>query len=138
MRACHDDDHRTLSIGELVRISGVSHDTLRFYEREGLLPSPPRDGGGRRRYDPRMVDQLQVIRALRDVGFPLERIRSLLSAKSENTTARSRVAAARAALAELDSALDEQQARIDAARTVISEWRAELDSGEPWPDTPLV
>lgn len=87
----------SLPIGEVSRLSGVSPDALRFYEREGLLPAVPRSSGGARRYDPAVLDQLRVITALRGIGFGLAEVRDLLGAKT-SPTVRGRVAAARASL----------------------------------------
>lgn len=130
-------DQRLLGIGEVARRSGVSVDTLRFYEREGLIPHPDRDSGGRRRFDTGVLDQLAVIRALRQVGVPLADVRDLLQSRGEGGTVAARVAAARASLERLDTQLDHTQARVDAARGVVRGWLAELDAGEPWPETPI-
>ncbi|MBB5830708.1 MerR family transcriptional regulator [Brachybacterium aquaticum] len=127
----------SLPIGEVARRSGLSPDALRFYEREGLLPPPERTGGGARRYDSAALDQLRVITALRAVGFSLDQVRTLLTAKSGTTTVRARIEAARAALDELDAALDEKERALAEARAQLRSWREELDSGEPWPDTPI-
>lgn len=97
----------SLPIGEVARRSGLSPDALRFYEREGLLPPLERTGGRARRYDSAALDQLRVVTALRAVGFSLDQVRTLLAAKSGTSTVRARVEAARAALDELDAALDE-------------------------------
>lgn len=126
----------SLPIGEVSRLSGVSPDALRFYEREGLLPAVPRSSGGARRYDPAVLDQLRVITALRGIGFGLAEVRDLLGAKT-SPTVRGRVAAARASLERMDELLDEKECRLVDARTQLASWRAELDAGEPWPDTPL-
>lgn len=127
----------SLPIGEVSRQSGLSPDTLRYYEREGLLPAPTRTSGGARRYDASILDQLHVITALRTVGFSLAQVRELLAAKEGTSTVRERIAAARSALDSLDAALDVKERELAAARERLREWRAELDSGEPWPDTPV-
>ncbi len=126
----------SLPIGEVARRSGLSHDALRYDEREGLLPVPERTTGGAQRYDESALDQLRVITALRAVGFFLDHVRTLLAAKSGTSTVRARVEA-RAALDELDAALDEKERALGEARAQLRSWREELDAGEPWPDTPL-
>lgn len=127
----------SLHIGEASRRSGLSPDALRYYEREGLLPSTSRDGSGARLFDDSALDQLAVITSLRAVGFSLAQVRQLLGAKEGTRTVRERVAAARAALDTLDAALDEKERELAAAREHLRSWRSELDSGEPWPDTLL-
>ena len=120
----------SLPIGEVSRRSGLSADALRYYEREGLIPAPDRTLGGARRYEESTLDQLQVITALREVGFSLEQVRGMLAAKTETRTVRERIDAARAAIDRLEAALEDKE-------RMLLEARAELDSGEPWPDTPL-
>lgn len=126
-----------LRIGEVSRRSGLSPDALRYYEREGLLPPTTRDSAGARRYDESVLDQLSVITSLRAVGFSLAQVRQVLGVKKGTSTPKERVDAARAALDTLDAALDEKGRELAAARAHLRSWRAELDSGEPWPDTPL-
>jgi MerR family transcriptional regulator, redox-sensitive transcriptional activator SoxR len=66
-----------LNIGELAEKVGIRTSAIRFYESAGLLPKPPRQSGWRR-YDPSILDRLQVILAAREVGFSIEEIRTLL------------------------------------------------------------
>jgi MerR family mercuric resistance operon transcriptional regulator len=70
---------RGLSIGELARASGVGVETIRFWERGGLLPAPPRSPSGRRLYGPEAVERLRFVRHARALGFPLEEVRTLLA-----------------------------------------------------------
>lgn len=53
-------------------------ETIRYYERIGLLPKPPRTGGGHRLYDREQVKRLTFIRRTRELGFSLDEIRALL------------------------------------------------------------
>jgi MerR family transcriptional regulator, redox-sensitive transcriptional activator SoxR len=66
-----------LNIGELADKVGLRTSAIRFYESVGLLPKPPRRSGWRR-YDPSILDRLQVIQAAREVGFSIDEIRTLL------------------------------------------------------------
>lgn len=68
-----------LSIGELSRRTGVKRPTIRYYEQIEILPEPDRNGGNQRLYDQSTVDRLTFIRHARELGFPLEAIRDLLS-----------------------------------------------------------
>lgn len=127
----------SLLIGEVAALSGLSHDTLRYYEREGLIPAPDRDAAGRRRYTEAVLDLLQVVDALRRAGFTLAQVSSVLDVKARTRTTRGRTDAMREALQLLEQDLDQRTAAIEDARELLSAWRGELDAGEPWPDTPL-
>jgi DNA-binding transcriptional MerR regulator len=67
------------SIGQLHRVSGVSSDTLRYYERIGLLPSIARNSGGQRRYSERDLARLRFIRRAQTMNFTLDEISDLLA-----------------------------------------------------------
>ena len=69
---------KEFSIGELSRVTGVKVPTIRYYEDIGLMAEAPRTEGGQRRYSPRARDRLGFIAHARDMGFPLEAIRSLI------------------------------------------------------------
>lgn len=69
---------KPLTIGVLARESGVNLETIRFYERSGLLPEPQRSLSGYRHYQEQDVRRLRFIRRGRELGFSLEEIRSLL------------------------------------------------------------
>lgn len=69
----------TLSIGALSRETGCKVQTIRYYEQVGLMPAPARSEGNQRRYDQSHLDRLSFIRHSRELGFPLEAIRELLS-----------------------------------------------------------
>ena len=73
---------RSLSIGELARASGVGVETIRFWERAGLLPAPPRSPSGRRLFGPEAVERLRFVRHARALGFPLEEVRTVLAMAS--------------------------------------------------------
>jgi MerR family transcriptional regulator, mercuric resistance operon regulatory protein len=65
--------------GELAQRSGCNIETVRFYEKHGLLPAPPRSAGGHRDYAPEHLKRLIFIRRSRELGFTLEAVRRLLS-----------------------------------------------------------
>lgn len=68
-----------LSIGKLSAATGVKVPTIRYYEQIGLLPEAERSAGNQRLYAPKAQERLGFIRHARDLGFPLEAIRELLS-----------------------------------------------------------
>jgi DNA-binding transcriptional MerR regulator len=67
------------SIGDLSRETGCKVQTIRYYEKIGMMPEPARTSGNQRRYDCRHVERLAFIRHSRQLGFPLEAVRDLLS-----------------------------------------------------------
>ncbi|KIT14818.1 redox-sensitive transcriptional activator SoxR [Jannaschia aquimarina] len=69
---------RELSIGQVADRTGLSISQIRFYEGEGLI-SPPRDGGGRRRFPRAELRRLSFIRVAQRLGLPLRRIRAALA-----------------------------------------------------------
>ena len=67
-----------LTIGRLARQSGVNLETIRYYERIGLMPEPGRTEGGHRLYEEPHRRRLTFIRRARELGFTIEAIRALL------------------------------------------------------------
>lgn len=70
------DKHMT--IGELARGTQTKVETVRFYEKSGLLPAPGRTSGNYRAYGPEHLSRLSFIRRSRDLGFSLDQVRTLL------------------------------------------------------------
>jgi len=68
-----------LTIGRLAFHSGVNIETIRYYERIGLVPAPPRSAGGHRHYAAADLARLAFIRRGRELGFSLDEIKSLLT-----------------------------------------------------------
>ncbi|MEV7123919.1 MerR family transcriptional regulator [Kitasatospora griseola] len=67
-----------LRTGQVAEAAGVNIQTLRYYERRGLLPEPDRSPGGHRLYDDQAVTVLRVIKAAQRLGFTLEEVAELL------------------------------------------------------------
>lgn len=67
-----------LKIGEVAKRSNVGIETIRYYERQGLLAEPARRPSGYRQYDESVVSRLQFIRNAKELGFTLAEIRELL------------------------------------------------------------
>ena len=70
-------------IGRLSEETGVHIETISYYEKIGLVPKPPRSDGGRRLYDGGAIQRLRFIRRARDLGFPLDDVRSLMGLATE-------------------------------------------------------
>src|SRR3954470_3521522 len=82
-----------IRIGQLAARSGVSRDTIRFYERAGLLPKPRRTATRHRIYDEKSAEQIRFIRRAQDLGLTLDDIRQLIELRnSESPMAGRRVA----------------------------------------------
>lgn len=72
-------------IGKLAEAAGVGRDTIRYYERTGLLPAPGRTAAGYRLYSDGDLERLNFIRASQELGFTLEQARQLLTLKASDT-----------------------------------------------------
>lgn len=70
---------RPISIGKVAAQTGCHRETIRFYEKEALLPNPERTEGGHRLYTEEMVKRLVFIRRARELGFSMIDVRQLLS-----------------------------------------------------------
>lgn len=103
-------DDRGLSIGQLAGAAGVGVETVRFYERKGLLPEPPRRRSGYRRYPPDAVARVRFIRRAKDLGFTLREVAELLALRVDpdktcadvRALARDKIANVEAKLRELE------------------------------------
>ena len=121
-----------LSVGQLASRAGVRVDTVRYYERAGLLPRPRRTGGDHRRYGPADVDRLLFSRGARRLGLRLAEIRELVQARDAGTCP---CAPAEALLREHVGEIDREIARLTALRAELSRMVAGLTaSSGPCPD----
>ncbi|OAX54890.1 Hg(II)-responsive transcriptional regulator [Xanthomonas graminis] len=68
----------TLTIGAFAKAAGVNVETIRFYQRKGLLPEPDRPIGGVRRYGPADVDRVKFVKSAQRLGFNLDEVAQLL------------------------------------------------------------
>ncbi len=74
---------KSLTIGEFAKRAGVGVETVRFYERQGLLKEPPRRPSGHRAYPEAEATRLAFIRRAKDLGFSLAEIKELLSLRAD-------------------------------------------------------
>ena len=74
-----------LKIGEIAKLSGVSVETVRFYERRGLIEEPPRTESGYRQYSRSTANRILFIKRTQELGFTLKEIKELLKIASNNT-----------------------------------------------------
>ena len=82
---------KNLTIGKVASESGVGVETVRFYEREGLLTQPARRPSGYRQYEPEVVARLRFIKQAQRLGFTLREIKELLALKLDPDATRKQV-----------------------------------------------
>lgn len=116
-----------LTIGKLAAAAGVGVETIRFYQRRGLLKTPTRDMGVRR-YGREDLRRLQFIRRSQAAGFTLEQIRELMDLDA--TEDRSR---AHALASERIAALDARIAELEQARDALRSLAEDCGSGSSGP-----
>lgn len=114
----------TLSIGEMARATGTKVETIRYYERIGLLPPPARTDGNYRAYARHHLERLSFIRRGRDLGFSLDAVRELLRLSDDperpcaevDHIARTHLAEVERKLADLTTLHGELRRHIDQCR----------------------
>lgn len=105
-------DATQLRVGQLARLAAASVDTLRYYERLGLLPRAPRTEGGYRLFDRSAVERLAFIRKAQALGLTLQEVREVLRIAADGTEPCKHVRAA------LGARLREVDARIAELRSL--------------------
>lgn len=119
----------TITIAGLAREGGVGVETVRFYQRRGLLDTPARPGsGGVRRYGADDFRRLRFIRSAQEAGFMLDEIGELLTLDATDDRARARELAAQRL-----SALNRKIAELEAARACLQRLAFACGSAIPGP-----
>jgi MerR family transcriptional regulator, mercuric resistance operon regulatory protein len=109
-----------LRSGQVARAAGVNQQTLRYYERRGLLAEPERTLGGHRMYRPEAVTLLRVIKAAQRLGFTLDEVAELLDMRVRGKKGMAARAAAK---------LDEVEAKIADLHTIRDALREAVAAG---------
>jgi MerR family mercuric resistance operon transcriptional regulator len=109
----------SFTIGKLASAGGVGVETIRFYQRRGLLAEPPRAGGARH-YGNEDLRRLRFIRQAQSAGFTLEQIRELLELDASSDRRRA-LELARERLAALDLKIAELEEARDALKRLANE-----------------
>jgi MerR family mercuric resistance operon transcriptional regulator len=107
------------TIGGLARAAGVGVETVRYYQRRGLLPEPARPPGEVRRYGEEDVRRLRFIRSAQAAGFTLNEIGELIALDASDDRARARELA-QARVAAIDEKIDELREARDALAELAS------------------
>ena len=125
-----------IAVGEFSRRTGCNIETIRYYERIGLLPKPRREKGGRfRRYDRDDVARLRFIRGARQLGFTLDEVRGLLRlARGDGEEVRME---ARGIAAAHVAGIRAKIADLQAMERVLTDAICECDGGQR-PRCPLI
>jgi len=122
--------HKPMTIGSFAKAAGVGIETIRYYQRRGLLDTPGRPTGGKRMYSAEMLGRMASIRAAQSLGFTLAEIESLLALSERDCgSAREMV---RAKLLETEARIVE----LNRARTQLRRYVVMCDRtkpGEPCP-----
>lgn len=106
-----------MKIAEASAACGLSTDTIRFYERSGMLPEIHRGGDGHRRFAPRDVEWLTLLYWLRETGMPLKQMRRFTALAK---TGEAGIAERRQILADHALALQAQRAKIETCEQVLA------------------
>lgn len=123
---------RTLLSGELSRLTGVSRDALRHYERNGLLPAAQRSENGYRRYPPQALVRVRLIRGALSIGFTVEELREILQARDRGLAPCREVHALAIVKArDLQGRIRELEALHRALQAAIRSWAKRLKSAVP-------
>ncbi len=115
-----------LTIGALAEATGVKVPTIRYYEEVGLLPEPSRSRGNQRRYGREALERLTFVRQARELGFPLDAIRELLSLADRPEQP---CDAADAIVRRQLRAVDARLTRLEALKTELERMLAECAGG---------
>ena len=106
---------KALSIGQVAKQAGVGIETVRFYERQGLLEEPDRKASGYRQYGGEAVSALRFIRRAKELGFTLKEIKGLLALRFDGSAKRSDVRRqARAKIEDIEEKVRDLQRMRDA------------------------
>ena len=107
-----------LTIGDLAKATDTKVETIRYYERVGLLPAPARTSGNYRSYSSEQLDRLSFIRRARGLGFSLSQVRGLLRLSDQR----------RRSCEAVDAIAREHLAEVDRKIADLAALRRELDS----------
>lgn len=113
-----------LKIGEVSKRSGIGIETLRFYEKGGLLSRPSRTGSGYRMYDSEVLERLAFIKRAQMLGFSLDEIKQIIA---EKDAGQSPCPAVREVVRHRLEELDERMAQMRRYRRELAEALAEWD-----------
>jgi DNA-binding transcriptional MerR regulator len=123
---------KSLRSGELARLSGVSSDTLRYYERMGILPQSPRTASGHRMYGREMVDRVRLVQRALQLGFTLSELSEILQVRDSGGVPCHRVLnMTEEKLRALERQIQELRRTQGYMRQLVRQWRVKLAHTTP-------
>ena len=126
---------QALKIGQLAQRAAVNLQTIRYYEREGLLPEPPRLSSGYRLYTDGMVRRVRFIKRAQEIGFSLAEIRELLSLCADGRRERNKVrTVAQAKIADIEG----KMRTLKAMKTVLNRLTERCSGCGPASECPIL
>ena len=107
-----------MKIGDLARSTGTPVDTIRYYEKAGLMPAPPRTAGNYRAYGPAHAERLAFVRHCRTLNLSLDEIRALLALRD----------APQADCGPANAVIDAHQAQVQARLRALRQLQRQLEA----------
>lgn len=126
---------KSLTIGRLAKEAGVNLETVRFYERRGLLPRPPRSASGYRLFPADAARRLRFIRRAQELGFSLKEIGELLSLRvSRRTTSAAIRARAEAKIVDVEAKIE----TLESMKKTLRKLANSCDGCSPLAECPIL
>lgn len=124
-----------MNIGDVARQSGVTVETLRYYEREGLIAAAGRDANGYRRFEQEAIRRVRFIKRAQEAGFSLKDVNGLLSFRASSAAACPDIRDL--ALHKIDE-IDAKIATLTRMRTVLATWAEECRDAAAISECPIL
>jgi MerR family transcriptional regulator, mercuric resistance operon regulatory protein len=122
-----------LTIGKLADAAGVNIETIRYYQRRGLLDEPPKPAGGHRRYAPEQAKRLRFIKRAQALGFTLDEVGALLTLDAACACGETRALAVRKL-----GLIDQKMADLAAMRQALGGLVQQCDEGKNGTNCPII
>lgn len=127
---------QSMTIGNLAKKTGIGVETIRFYEREGLLPRPVRlAGSGYRQYPPENVQRIVFIRQAKDLGFSLKEIKELLSLRA---TTKAKCGSVKSKAERKIANVEKKIADLTSIKSALETLIAKCDAEKPTSECPIL
>ena len=125
----------TFTIGQVAKQAGVNVETIRYYERQGLISEPPRRASGYRQYSSDDVKRIQFIKRAQTLGFSLKEIVDLLGLRIEPDTACDEL---RIQAEQKIASIDEKIQTLERMKQVLAELVAACHQRKPTSKCPIL